>query len=58
MKAIVFGATGLVGRAVVEKLILTGQVTFITAITRRPVDFGSIKVINQVIDFEKMANFP
>lgn len=53
-KAIVLGATGLVGQSLMNQLINEEQIGSIVAATRRPVEYASGKVINTVIDFEKM----
>ncbi|MCF2859960.1 NAD(P)H-binding protein [Pseudoalteromonas sp. SMS1] len=52
--AIVLGATGLIGKHLVEQLILNANIDQIVAVTRRPVDFGASKVHNAVINFEQL----
>ena len=55
--AIVLGATGLVGRNVVKKLANHNEFSKIIAITRRPIQYESNKIINEVIDFEHLENY-
>jgi len=52
--AIIIGATGLVGKSLVEQLSAANHVSRIITLTRRPVTTGSGKIRNHVIDFEKM----
>lgn len=52
--AIVIGATGLVGHALVEQLSNEKNFGKIIAVTRRPVKFRSSKVENQVVDFNHL----
>jgi len=54
--ALVLGATGLVGSAVVRELIQTADYTKIITLTRRPDDFRHDKVENHVIDFSHLGN--
>lgn len=53
-RAVVLGATGLVGRHVVEHLSELEDIERIVAVTRRPVDYRSEKVVNEVIQFERL----
>ncbi|MFT5573413.1 MAG: hypothetical protein ACI9FR_002348 [Cryomorphaceae bacterium] len=53
-KAIVIGATGLVGAQVVEQLSTTEGVSEIVTITRRPVEHSSAKVVNHVVEFANL----
>lgn len=55
--AVVLGATGLIGNHLVEQLINNSSFEQVTAITRRPVDFKSNKVVNRVIDFNHMEQY-
>ena len=55
--AIVLGATGLIGKNVVDLLTNEESVEKIIALTRRPVEYQSTKVINKVIDFGHMENY-
>lgn len=52
--AIVLGATGLVGRAIVDHLDRAAHIERVVTITRRPVTPLSPKVTNQVVDFERL----
>ncbi len=54
--AIVLGATGLIGKNLVELLTNEESVEKIITLTRRPVEYQSTKVINKVIDFDHMEN--
>jgi len=49
--AIVIGATGLVGSALVNKLARAETVGKIITLTRRPVKHASSKVENHVVNF-------
>ncbi|TEW50174.1 NAD(P)H-binding protein [Psychromonas algicola] len=53
--AIVIGATGLIGSALVEKLIDATHVSKIITLTRKPISYASPKVFNEVVDFENLA---
>ncbi len=52
--ATVIGATGLVGGHLVRRLNDSSQFEQVMAVTRRVVDFGIEKVINQVVDFNDL----
>jgi uncharacterized protein YbjT (DUF2867 family) len=52
--AIVLGATGLVGKELVEQLINEPHIGKIIAVTRRPVEYTAEKVVNEVINFENL----
>jgi uncharacterized protein YbjT (DUF2867 family) len=56
-KAIVIGATGVVGREVVKTLSLCDEISEIITFTRREYEFNSPKVINYVIDFDEIDNY-
>lgn len=56
-RALVLGATGLVGRALTERLADTDPVTEVIALTRRPVKYTSPRITNRVIDFERMEEY-
>lgn len=53
MKAIVIGATGLVGSCIVKELLLR-PVREILVFTRRPLPFTSPAIVNRVVDFNKI----
>ncbi|AOT08805.1 NAD-dependent epimerase/dehydratase family protein [Pseudoalteromonas luteoviolacea] len=55
--AIVLGATGLIGKILVQQLIEQAAIEKVIAITRRPVDYQSDKIINQVVDFDNLTQF-
>ena len=54
--AIVIGATGLVGSALVNKLASAEHVEKIITLTRRPVNHASSKVENHVVDFNQLED--
>lgn len=56
-KAIVLGATGLVGSNLVNQLEESDGFDEIVAITRRPVEYESSKIINLVVDFNQLDEF-
>jgi len=63
--AIVLGATGVVGRELVEQLCLTPLIDEVIAISRRPIaprqvdsnKRGSSKVTNHVVNFEQLEEY-
>lgn len=56
-KAIVLGATGLVGSHLVRLLNNAKHIKCVVAITRRPVHYPSNKIHNHVVDFNHLADF-
>ncbi|MGX9417571.1 NAD(P)H-binding protein [Vibrio sp. RC27] len=52
--AIVIGATGLVGNALVQQLSTDDSFHKIVCITRRPILINDGKIVNQVIDFDNL----
>lgn len=54
MKILHVGATGLVGRLVLERLLASPLVTHVTAPTRRPIDLQHPSLLNPVVDFEAL----
>lgn len=57
MKAIVIGGTGLVGRHIINELILHPGIREILVFTRRPLDLANIKVVNVIVDFDKIKEW-
>jgi len=60
--AIVLGATGVVGRELVEQLSLAPQIDEVIAITRRPITLdnkksGSSKITNHVVNFDRLEEY-
>lgn len=55
--AIVIGATGLVGSALVNQLAAAEHIDKVITCNRRPVSHASSKVFNQVVDFERLEDF-
>jgi uncharacterized protein YbjT (DUF2867 family) len=54
---IVIGATGLVGRALVDQLANADHIGKVTTLTRRPANHSSSKVFNQVVDFDRLEDY-
>lgn len=54
--AIVVGATGLIGRALVEGLANASHVGRVVTLTRRPAPHSSAKVDNRVVDFDRLED--
>ena len=52
--AIVIGATGVVGRALVEQLADAPHIASVASVTRRPVQYRNDKITNHVVDFEQL----
>lgn len=50
------GATGLVGRALVNQLAEVGDINKIMTLTRRSAKHPCAKVDNHVVDFEKLQD--
>lgn len=55
--ALVFGATGLVGKYLIEELIQNMGYTAIKVFTRRKLDIEHIKVIEHIVDVEKVSGY-
>lgn len=53
-KALVAGATGLVGRALVELLLRDGRYDAVTVLVRNPLDIADPKLTQIVQDFERL----
>lgn len=53
MKAIIIGATGAVGRDLLEQLLADSRYERVDAFVRRPLDIAHEKLCVHVIDFEK-----
>ena len=56
-KAIVLGASGLVGSNLINQLCDNEHFNEVVSITRRPERHQSAKVVNHVIDFERLNDF-
>ncbi len=54
MHAWIVGATGLVGRALLEDLLAEPRVEHVTAIVRRPLEQKAPKLETLVVDFERL----
>ncbi|HEX9474377.1 MAG TPA: NAD-dependent epimerase/dehydratase family protein [Steroidobacteraceae bacterium] len=52
--ALVAGASGMVGQALVRALIAGGEYARVVALTRRPLPFESPRLANRIIRFEAM----
>ena len=55
--AVVIGATGLVGRALTDRLAVADHVGQVITLTRRPADQQSAKVVNRVVDFDRLEQY-
>jgi len=55
--AIVIGATGLVGRALIDQLADADHVGKVITLTRRPAGHSCSKVHNQVVDFDHLEDY-
>lgn len=55
--ALVIGATGVVGRAIVDQLAEADHVDRVVSLTRRPAEHPSEKVVNRVVDFARLDDF-
>ncbi len=55
--ALVAGATGLVGRRLVQLLLDDADTTSVIALTRRPLAIPHPKLVEAVIDFENLRDF-
>lgn len=56
--AVIIGASGLVGSALLTKLAQSESFSKVTAITRRALDHCPESVVNAVIDFEQLEDYP
>lgn len=56
-KALVIGATGLIGSALVDQLATADHIREVVTITRRPAPHSSTKVRNEVVDFERLDEY-
>lgn len=55
--AIVIGATGLVGRALVNQLANADHISKVITLTRRSVNHASTKVVNHIVDFNHLEDY-
>jgi uncharacterized protein YbjT (DUF2867 family) len=55
--ALIAGATGLVGSELLKLLIENSAYTKIHVLTRKPVNTGSLKVVEHLIDFDNLLEF-
>jgi len=54
--AIIIGATGLIGRALVDELVRQKGIASVVALTRRPLNIQHEKFENHVVDFSKLED--
>lgn len=54
--AIVVGATGLVGRALTDRLGMADHVARVVTLTRRPVSHASPRIDNRIVDFDRLED--
>lgn len=57
MDVLLAGATGLVGRQVLQQLLADARCAGVVAVTRRPLTQRHPKLRNQVIDFEHLSSW-
>lgn len=57
MKAIVIGATGLVGKSVTEKLLVNDSIDSVQIFVRRPTGLLHNKLVETIIDFDKIDSW-
>ena len=55
--ALVFGATGLVGRHLVKELIQNMRYSSVKVFTRRPLNIEHIKVLEHVVNMEDVSSY-
>ena len=55
-KALVIGATGLIGRALTDQLAAAEGISQVVTLTRREVPHPSPKVHNQIVDFARLED--
>jgi uncharacterized protein YbjT (DUF2867 family) len=55
--ALVFGATGLVGRYLINELKDHVSYTSVVSFLRTPKDYNHLKIVEQVIDFDKIEDY-
>ena len=55
--AIVMGATGLIGRHLVDELIASPRFSKVVALTRKPLNITSEKFENHIVDFEHLEDY-
>ena len=56
-KALIVGATGLIGRHLTDQLAAAEDIEEVVTFTRRPVRHPSSKVHNQVVDFARLDDY-
>lgn len=57
MKAIVVGATGLIGQNLLTKLLADNQYSHILVISRKSLTLSHVKLKEMVIDFDNLTNY-
>jgi uncharacterized protein YbjT (DUF2867 family) len=56
-KAIIIGATGLVGKELLRQLIASESYDKIVVITRKPVGISTGKISEHIVDFDRLTDF-
>lgn len=56
MKAILIGATGLIGRALLNELLLDDTFSEVTVLTRRSTGSSHDKLIEKIVDFDQIKS--
>lgn len=57
MKAIVIGATGLVGRSIISQLLLKPEISEVSVFARRSTGIQNPKLTEHIVDFEKVNDW-
>lgn len=57
LTALVIGATGVVGRELVDQLSQLADIDKVTAVTRRHIEYSSDNIINCVVDFDRLEEY-
>lgn len=53
----VIGATGLIGRALVDQLLASNDIALVVTLTRRSLNISHNKFINHIVDFSKLNQY-
>ncbi len=56
MKAILIGATGLVGKALLKELLLDATYTEVSVLTRRSTQVTHDKLVEELINFDQILS--
>lgn len=56
MKAVVIGATGLIGRALLKELLLDDSFSEVKVLTRRSTELKHVKLSEEIVDFDQIKS--